>query len=310
MDGTSTAKSKILGVIVMLLILIGVTIVTPSSWLGGTKNLGLFSVNRQAPKVVRKPTLTIKDANSDGQISWSEVVSSSLIDSTSTLNTIKDNPIDQKAIAELNDPNNLTGEFSKNLFLATTQLRESGVTDEIAKQKTIAYLMEQEASKIKPTTYTLNDLQIDTVESKSSIKAYGNAIAPLVKNIIVKDTIVSDLTSLTAYAQSLNVADLSPIVKNKSRIDDLIKKLLAVRVPISATSYHLLMLNRLAYYDDTLAAFSNIDSDPVRATILFNSYQTTMLLLAKIPSRLTEYFNIQNIVFGQNEAGYIFTGGL
>jgi hypothetical protein len=249
----------------------------------------------------------ITDTNSDGQISWGEAVSASLIDSTGTLDVIKDNPVDQKVIAQLNDPNNLTSSFSKNLFLATTQLRERGATDEATKQKTVAYLMEQEAAKIVKNRYALKDLRIETSETKVTIKLYGNTIAPLVKDVLTKEAIEGDLTSLAKYTQSLKESDLSPIVKNKVRVDALLQKMLLVKVPPSAASYHLLAVNRIAFYKETLESFSKMSEDPVRATLMFNSYQDTLLLLARIPSRFSLYFNSQNVVFGAGEAGYIFT---
>lgn len=309
MDGTSsTDKKKLYGGLYLVLFVIILTAIIPSSLLNPTtkkprpfKRIDVSGIGTTSPK--------IRDTNADGEISWSEAISSSLADSTSTLELIKDNPIDPKAIAQLNDPNNLTGSFSKNLFLATTQLRQQGAVDEATKQKTIAYLMKQEATKINQTPYALKDLQIAQTESKSSIKAYGNAVAPLVKNILSEEVITSDLTNLALYTQSLNESDLLPIIKNRDRINVILQKLLLIKAPPSAASYHLLAINRIAFYKNTLDSFGKTAEDPVRSTLMFNSYETTLLLLARIPSRFAEYFKMQNVVFGTNEAGYLFTSG-
>jgi hypothetical protein len=307
MDGTSsTTKSKLFGGLYLLLAVIVLRAVIPSTWFKPKTQQQRpftridFSSGNAVPS-------KITDTNSDGQISWGEAVSASLIDSTGTLDIIKDNPVDQKVIDQLNDPNNLTSSFSKNLFLATTQLRERGATDEATKQKTVAYLMEQEAAKIIQNKYALKDLSIETSETKATIKLYGNTVAPLVKDVLTKEAIESDLTSLAKYTQSLKESDLSPIIKNKVRVDALLQKMLLVKVPPSASSYHLLAVNRMAFYKETLESFSKMSEDPVRATLMFNSYQDTLLLLARIPSRFSQYFNSQNIVFGAGEAGYIFT---
>ena len=71
--------------------------------------------------VVSSPSTIADDTNKDGVISWQEIVDQNLIGSTDTIEKIKNTPIDEKAIEQLNDINNLTASFAKNLYITSSK---------------------------------------------------------------------------------------------------------------------------------------------------------------------------------------------
>lgn len=294
----------VLGIVILLILL---SAITPAKWLGVEVKKKPY--NKLDLTVMTSPSEFADDTNNDGKIGWNEIVESTLKNSTTSLSQINQKPVDQKVIEELNDPNNLTSSFSKNVFLATAYLKEKGITDEATKQEAVNYLIAQEASKIIVTNYTLKDIKVSKSESKDSIKTYGNTIAPIIKDLISSKIITDDITSLSTFVSTKEEKDLLPILNNKKRVGGLIQKLLIVEVPNSAISYHLLTLNRLASYSDLLDNLSKSGSDPVRGTLMVDKYQNVILLVIRIPNQFYNYFNMQNIVFNIKDYGYIFTYG-
>lgn len=307
MEENNQRTSRFLLVVGFLVVLISLSVITPSKW---------FGVNQKKPiyqkldlTVVTSPSSIAEDKNNDGKITWGEIVTETFKDSTSSLVKINQKPIDQKIIDELNDPNNLTSSFSKNVYLATAYLKKNGITDENEKQKAVNELMLQEAVKIIPTIYTTENIHIAKTETRESIKKYGNEISPIIKDLISSKIITTDLVGISNYVSTKDEKSLLPLIDNKNRLDVVLQKLLKLEVPISATTYHILLLNRVALYRDTVDNLSKANSDPVRSTLSVDNYQKAIILLLRSPNQFFEYFSIQNIVFLSKDAGYIFTSG-
>lgn len=307
MEGKNNQTYRSLVVLGVVVVLILLSAVTPAKWLGVEVKKKPYT--KLDLTVMTSPSEFAEDINSDGKIGWNEIVESTLKNSTTSLSQINQRPVDQKIIDELNDPNNLTSSFSKNVFLATAYLRERGITDEATKQEAVNYLIAQEASKITFTSYSLNDIKVAKSESKDSVKVYGNNIAPIIKNLISTKIITDDLTGLSSFITTGDEKELLPLINNRKRVDGLIQKLLIIEVPSSAISYHLLTLNRLASYSDLLDNLSRSSSDPVRGTLMIDKYQDIILLVIRIPNQFYDYFNMQNIVFTSKDSGYLFTSG-
>lgn len=305
-EKNSQTKSQLI-VLGVVLIIIFISSVIPAKWFG-------VKTKKPVHKKLDLTTLTspgeiAEDTNNDGEIGWNEIVVSTFKDSTSTLAELNKKPIDKKVIAELNDPNNLTSSFSKNVFLATAYLRDRGITDEKTKREAVDYLVQQEAKKIEVTTYKPTDIKIAKGETKESIKAYGNTIAPIIQSLISSKIITKDIISVSSFTTTKNENDLKPLAENKKRLDVLLQKLLAVEVPPSAMTYHILALNRVALYRDTVDNLSKSASDPVRGTLSVDTYQDAMLLVIRLPNQFYDYFTVQNVVFTAKDAGYMFTTG-
>jgi hypothetical protein len=307
METQSTHTSRAVSVFIIFIAFIGITALTPAKWLGVNPKKEVHTridiSNLSSPKEVAT------DANGDGVISWKEIISENTKVSTSTLEEIKSIPVDPKTIAELNDPNNLTASFSKNLYVATAYFKKNNITDPKITGDAVTQLMADEAKKIKPTIYAYKELNVAKTESKESIKQYGNTIAPLLKELFTKKIIGGEMSTIYSFAKTKQESDLLPLVKNTKRVDIILQKLLKVSVPPSAVSYHILAVNRITAYRDILDNLSKASSDPVRATSVLDKYINAVILTLHIFGKFTEYFNANNTAFSPSEGGYIFTAG-
>jgi len=253
------------------------------------------------------PSDVANDTNNDNAISWKELIESTL--GPTERSEFEGKEADPKVIAELNDPNNLTASFSKNLYVASTYLSQDPNVTEETKQDVISQLIQQEAAKITPTTYGFKDLNIASAESKASIKLYGNTLAGLLENLITEQSIIDGAGAIEAFLSSQNEKDLTPLEKERSKVDATLKKLLALSAPISASTYHALAVNRVATYRDTLDNLSQAGDDPIRATLFIDKYPEVLVSTLRIHNELSTYFDTQNITFLGTEPGYVFTVG-
>lgn len=290
-----------------LILFVVIANLIPGSWFGIHAPVGSH-VRLDLDQLTHLPSFNdgTQGVGEDGTINWNQFVSSTYDGSTNTQNTAS---LDPNAVQALNDPNNLTGSFSKNLYVASTYLNQQGMTDPGSQQQTVSTLLSNEASKLTITTYSVSDLHVAATESKASLKLYGNAVAPLLLSALTQQMIADDLTAIKNFANTEDKNSLTGFIKNKNTADSALKKLLQISVPPSAITYHLLLINRIAAYENTLNDLSKIDTDSVRGLLAFQNYTDTVTLVLKMRSQLSNYFNIQNVVFSAQDPGYLFTAG-
>ncbi|MDB5259928.1 MAG: hypothetical protein JWN37_159 [Candidatus Nomurabacteria bacterium] len=293
----------LLGVGFLIVFILLVSLI-PSRW------FGIHPVRYSNPTLdlndVSSPYQIATDINNDGALSWNEIVNETF---KSGNTDVQNTPVDPKAIAELNDSNNLTASFTKNLYVSANYLKQNQITDQGSQQQVLDQLVAQEAAKIVPTIYTTDSLHVGVADDSATLKAYGNKIAPILQQLITKKVLTDDLTAINSFTQTKNETDLSSIVNNKNRVDDLLKKLLDMPVPPSALTYHLLAINRVAAYRDNLDNLSKAKSDSIRATIAMGDYQNIVTMDIRLHEVFTQYFNAKNVVFSSKDAGYEFTVG-
>lgn len=306
MDNNPLSLSKPLIAIGVLVGVLMVMAFIPAEW------FGIHPISyKEKPldlSLITSASEIAQDANGDGVISWKEVIAETFKDSTEA-DDIKDATVDAQAIEHLNDPNNLTGSFSKNLYLASAYINKNGGADTASQQAVLDQLISDEAQKMVPTTYTYKDLQVSKQEDKTSLKIYGNSVASIFQKIVTRKIMEDDFASINSFIQTKNESDLSILTKNKVRVDSLLQEVLSMHVPPSAISFHILALNRIAFYRDTLDNLSKAESDPVRAKIALEQYAEMIVLVLRIPAQFSQYFNLQNIVFSPQNPGYMFTAG-
>ncbi len=294
--------------VVGLILFVIIGNIIPGSWFGVKQapsnhvRLDLEKLNALAS--FNPETQGIQD---DGTVNWNQFITSTYTGNTNV--QVASAPLDPQAVQALNDPNNLTGSFSKNLYVATAYLDQKGLTDENSKQQAVNTLLSQEQTKLISVKYSLQDLNLATNETKATQKTYGNAVAKILQNLITEQIITTDIQSVNNFAQSKNKADLLPLSKNKLRVDGIIQKLLVLSTPPSASAYQLLAITRVAAYRDLLDNLSKVDTDPVRSLLAFRGYPETTVLALRLQGQFTNYFNSQNIAFSAQDSGYLFTAG-
>ncbi len=308
MEEKSTLTSRSVAVVIIVVTLVALSVLMPSSWLGGS-----------SPKKSKKVTIDVsgikskkaaaEDLNNDGQITWKEVVEETLPMSEQTKENLKDEKVDSKLIDELNDPNNLTASFSRNLYLSASYLEKNGMTDESSQKAVAEKLMLEESSKIRPTIYTYSDIKVAKNESKESIQAYGNTMATILDSIITKKIITDEISSLEKFAETKDTSLITPFKTNKKRLDGIVNRLITMEVPPSSVIYHTLALNRIAAHRDLIANISLLESDPLRSSLAVTNYIETSRGVIALFEKFSTYFNVQNITFSQKNPGYVFVIG-
>jgi hypothetical protein len=296
-------SGPLFGLGLLILATIGVSLL-PASWFGikpARKTYARVDLSNLSLDAIAQ------DSDKDGSISWKELVTDSL--SLSDLAQIEGKKPDPAVIADLNDPNNLTASFSKNLYTVSAYLSKNQLNDPLAEQEVINQLIAKEAVKMVPKEYTLKDIAVAKTENRESIKAYGNSVASLLAGLITEKTIADDFSSVQGYIETQDKSALEAITKDHAKVSALLDKLVALPAPLSAATYHILMIERISLYKDTLYNLSKVDGDPVRSTLSIQQYPEVILKTLRIYSQLSSYFDTQNIVFTSKDPGYVFTVG-
>lgn len=307
MEEKDNQNKKSIVVLFLVIFFIGISAIVPASWFGvhSSKKITSPVIDLASIHSVEE---VATDSNNDGIITWKEVMTDTLKADDVTIKKLQEIPVDKKIIAELNDPNNLTSSFSKNLYLSSAYLEKNGVAlDQKTKDDLINKLILEEKNKIIKTVYTYKDINVAKTETKVSIKEYGNTVGPFLQNTINQKVGLTDIVSINSYIKTKKESDLANLAENRKKLDITIKKLLTISVPPSATIYHLIALNKIKEYRDVVDSISKADADPLRATLVITDYMNTAFEAAKALGELSYYFTIQNIVFYSKDSGYLFT---
>lgn len=308
MEEKSTTLSRSILVLIIVIALVAMSALVPASWFGIKPSKKQQTVKLDL-SMIKSAQAVATDKDGDGVISWKEVVEKTLPMTDEQREELKKIPVDQKVIDQLNDPNNLTASYSKNLLLGVTAFQENKITDQNTKKAFMDQISKEEAAKIKPKSYTDLDILIAKTETKASIKLYGNTIVPLLDSVVTKDSITGNMTGILTYLQSGDTSGLSYLYKDKNRLDDMLKKLTKIEVPPSAILIHIQMLNRISTYKEVVDNLSRIESDPMRASLVIQQYIPAGRSIVEMFAKYADYFNKQNVMFTSSEAGYVFITG-
>ncbi len=280
----------------LLVILVIATTFIPASWFGVKEVTPVYTplniVTVESFKTIAR------DNNNDGAPDWKTLLQQTYKESDATVNTTKEqSPVSKEDRARLDDPNNLTSSFAKNVYVTTAYMKQNNITDPATQQDTINGLLDAEASKIAIKLYTEKDLTVSTKEDRASLITYRDTIAGIATQAASYNFADGDLEIVGTYNTSKNSKDLLPLKKKAGQVDTIIKKMLATTVPRSAVTLHLTALNRLSAYKTTLEGLSAVDTDPVRSTLVARQYQNTVDLVAKSLLRFDDYFKAVGVPF-------------
>lgn len=305
MNDQQMTTKKALTVLAFLLLLVGFSLVIPAKWLG----VGPLEPKRNLLVLKSADDLAIlsKDNNSNNNPDWKDL----LVETTSASTTAvaKKHVATEEEKARLNDPNNLTSSFSKNLYLASSYAKKKGGMTEAEQKTIVSDLLLSEGEKLVTTHYTITDIKVASTDTLAIKKAYGNTMGNLVKKASQYKLDIVDLATINAYNTSKDPAVLASLVIKKNNAQVIINELLNVQVPKSAVPYHLLIINRVSDYKTILEGLSVADSDPVKTTIAYNKYMPILESLTASLVSLQDYFLIEGVTFQMSEPGYIITSG-
>ncbi len=298
--------SKPFLLISVLVLLLVASAFIPASWLGVKPQASAYTPIDFTK--LSKVEDYANDADGNGEISWKELIASTE-EGQQALAEGQNILPDPHAIELLNDPDNLTSSFTKKLYIASTYMEKAGITDETSHQEALNQLVAEEAAKLIPKQYVYADINVAASENAQSLHTYGNSVATILGRMITQDSIEKDINAIYTFMSTENQEALNPLIQDYKQMDERIKKMLSISVPPSASSYHLIALNQMVAYRDTLFNLSKAATDMMRANLVFKKYPDTTIQTLLVYDRLAEYFNLKNTVFPSEEPGHVFTIG-
>ena len=287
-----------IGVLVVFVIL---SAFIPASWFGikevkPEQKADLTVLHVQDLKVLAQ------DNNKDGVPDWRTLLAKTYdagVQANPNTKADTKSPLTQEEKVRLNDPNNLTSSFSKNLYVASAYMKENGITDQESQQKLFNELLNQEASKVIIKLYTEKDISISKKEDTASINTYGKSIQIVAAQAVKYNFLVNDIETVQKYLASKKSEDLKPLVTKATQVDTVLHTMLTISVPTSAVNTHLNTLNRLSAYKTILDGLSKTDTDSIRGTLSARQYEATASLLVKSLINFDEYFKAHNVPLGK-----------
>jgi hypothetical protein len=301
MDNQQISTKQALIVLGSLVLVLASTLVVPAKWVGiESKTYKKLNLNDLTPI-----SSLSEDSDNNNSPDWRDLAVASL--GTSTKKAMSEAKVDPELQKRLNDPNNLTSSFSKNMYIASSYLKQNSGSTADDQKNLINSIVQQEASKITVTEYTEGDINILKKETESDRKKYGNSLGLLMQKADTYKIGEGDVEIIKAYTVNKDASMLTSFVVKKDKLDTLIKSLTTMSVPYSAVPYHLLALNKISEYRTILDSFAKTDTDPVRSTISFNNYLPVANSLFIALNNMRGYFTAENVIFTKDESGYIFS---
>lgn len=286
---------------ILALLLLGVLVAIPFS----TKTK---SIDRRDPPLVlhtEDELYLLKDDKDNNGVSdvYDMIITSITPEKQQVASTTK---VDPKLEKELDNPNNLTASFAKQLYTASAYFSKQGNVSDEEKEAYITALVKQEGDKIVAKTYTEEDLHITPSNDTNAKKTYGNQMALLQERTKKYNLMTDDFATLTTYLEKKDEKILNTFTAKKAHYDEIISDLLKIPVPRSAILYHLRLINAFSYFSVVLEGLSSTNSDPIRSLALFKKHEEAVAEVLGSINSVVNYFTIEKVPFTENEPGYIF----
>jgi hypothetical protein len=302
MENTMTTKKAIvvIGSVVFLMVLL---FVVPAD------SVGLKRPNQKKLILKSSEELAVLqgDADKNGTPDWRDM----LINNMSP--TLKEEAskavVTNSSKKNLEDPNNLTSSFAKNIYTSSVYVSQKGNLTQAQQEELGAKIAQEASSKLVFTTYSLNDLHIIKDDSQNAIKKYGNELGTIYTKTSSGNITRDDIAIIEAYNVNKDASVLEAFVVKKNVLETAITSLLALPVPTPVASYHLRLINKLSDYKIIIDNLSQLDTDPVRALIAFDSYLPVIKSLSSSFSGMQGYMKSEGITFSSSESGYILLEG-
>lgn len=300
---TEMTTRRALTVLGMLLLLIGTTFIVPARYVGLKSPREKALVLRSSNEIAELQG----DKDHNGTPDWKDLLNETM--STTTREAASKVTITDADRTHLEDPNNLTASFSKNLYIAGAYAKQKGNLTPAEQNDIATNLVAGESSKITITTHTLNELHLSSDESATSIKTYGNTLGTIYTKALKEKVGASDLAIIKAYGTNKDASVLDSLTVKQHNLETVVKELLAMSVPRSASPYHLVMVNRIEAYKTVVANLAQADTDPIRATFALNTYTSALRSMYSSFTAIQNYFMIQNTQFTRSDPGYVLVSG-
>ena len=268
-------------------------------------------------KTTKRPSLVLKtgeelallqgDKDGNNIPDWKDLLNENM--STTTKEAVAKLVVDDETKARLNDPNNLTASFSKNIYMASAYAKEKGTLTPRQQEEIANDILTAEGAKMTFKTYEVTDLRLSKSETQASKKAYINSLGTIYTKTSATKINVDDITTMNAFNVRKDPAMIESLVVKKNLLENIIKELLSATIPYSAVPYHLMLINSISKYKSIVENLAQINEDPIRATLAFNAYQSTLQDLYSSFISLQTYLALENVTLSKSDPGYVLISG-
>ena len=154
----------------------------------------------------------------------------------------------------------------------------------------------------KPKIYSDINLKISMDNSPSSLHAYGNSVGAIIKTYIpIGDAALIATKALENGNMNL-LSEIDPIILGYRNA---VSNLLLIKVPSSAASQQLNLinsLNLLLYVSDGLR---NVEVDPMQSMVALGLYADAHSSFVKAIVNMRNYLDTNNVSYSPSESGSI-----
>lgn len=201
-----------------------------------------------------------------------------------------------------------TDKFARNFFTKYMELRKlsDGNISESERQLLITELAQAGALEIKAKVYTLDDMKYTTDGNMEGMERYGHNLA----RIIIENSPQNPESELDILNEAITKDDpnvlkrLDLIIKNYKNI---IKLSSETPIPQNATELHLEYINSLSRVVLSIENMKKLYTDPILTFSSLEYYKQSAESLEVAVINLSMFFLKNNIQFGENTYGYLFT---
>ena len=252
-----------------------------------------------------------ESAAGDGIPNWQKVIRG--IDPSTKAEQIQNVSVSSSDLKRLQDDNNMTVALAKNNATLSGYLTSLSVNDKanIDQNGLSEDALKATAASFSFKTYTSSDLKNKVAPTQATRKAFGNNLAKITSDTIVKYIKTNDIVSFQDIVDnkgsSQNALDL------KKKLDGMTafrNSLLSMPVPSDAISYHLTYVNAVEQYVELLQAFIGEKDDPLKAGAFLRGYKPIVQGMFTTFEKYSDYFTANNLVFTSKDYGYVFTVGI
>jgi hypothetical protein len=200
-----------------------------------------------------------------------------------------------------NEEVTLTEKFGRELFSGYVSLinnpRFQGDKTEV-----LYSLLDQNASSVPPATdYTLSDIRTADQNSNSFLRNYGNAMVTNFQS----GGLTNEIPIIASIFQTENKEDKDKLLEIVNTNKEILNKNLGTVAPKEAELLHLALINSHNKVIDSLENILMIGKDPLVAVVGIGQYSNSTEEFDSTFKDFRKYFSINNIIFNQNEPGFV-----
>ncbi len=219
-----------------------------------------------------------------------DIINTAIVDSQAAMLAEDDENLSPFAIKS---GDSVSDRVSKKLFSGYLYAEQAdGVTSATLDEVSDAVLSQINQKDLPVPTFSLNQAKVFSPTSNQEIKQYGNDIAGVIK---------SNYQQIANDPRYQN--DLLGIAKIFKTIGN---SILDQRVPISLARDHISLANSYVLSAEGMEMVAQESKDPVKALLGVKTLKEIGQSQAEVLTNISAYFNRNDIIFGNGEAGALW----